>query len=96
MGALMPAAAFAEILAAYNPPPLDRTDMLQEALIAGGIIAVAFAVGFALLAATGRRRKAAGALAGSSQGGPAPGGANPDAPGGHLALKDGEQAADDA
>jgi len=92
----MPAAPFTEILAAYNPPPLDRMDMLQESLIAGAVVAVAFAAGFILLAVAGRRRKAVGAPAGSPQGGPAVGGANPDAPAGHLALRDGEQAADDA
>ncbi len=47
-------------LAAYNPPPVDRTDMLNEALIAGGIVAGAFLLGALLLSAASRRRGARG------------------------------------
>jgi signal transduction histidine kinase len=57
MGAFRTLAA----LAAYNPPPLDRTDMLQESLVVGGVVAGVFALGFAILSLSNRRKKAAGA-----------------------------------
>lgn len=75
-------------LAAYTPPPPDRTDMLKEALAAGAVVAVVFiAVALALAVISRRRRPAEGRASGHS----APEGSAP----GHL-LTEQERAAEDA
>lgn len=56
MHAFRPLAA----LAAYNPPPEDRIDMLKEGLVAGAAIAVLIAAIALILAAVNRRKPAPG------------------------------------
>jgi len=62
----MPAFSPIASLAAYNPPPLDRTDMLVEGLIAGAVIVGAFICLFVLLGALNRRKKAPEDLKGTA------------------------------
>ena len=54
----MPAFRTLAALATYNLPPLDRTDMLHEALIAGAVVTVALSLGAFVLALGNRRKQA--------------------------------------